>query len=92
MIELAKFYLNSSTKLKDASSQFLSNLFGRPDIQKTKKLVQYISWATETIEKFALDMMQDSFVGGIYHSLAEVFKIGQRSELLQHIPVLIKLI
>jgi len=32
LIEIGKFYLNSSTKLREASSKFLSNFFARPDI------------------------------------------------------------
>lgn len=32
LIEIGKYYLNSSTKLREASSQFLSNFFARPDI------------------------------------------------------------
>ena len=32
LVEIGKFYLNSSTKLREASSKFLSNFFARPDI------------------------------------------------------------
>lgn len=49
LIEIGKYYLNSSTKLREASSKFLSNLFQRPDIQKTLTLSAYIDWSTQTI-------------------------------------------
>jgi len=32
LIELGKFYLNTSTKMRDASAVFLSNFFSRTDI------------------------------------------------------------
>jgi len=32
LVEIGKFYLNSSTKLREASSKFISNFFARPDI------------------------------------------------------------
>ncbi|KRX05461.1 Armadillo-type fold [Pseudocohnilembus persalinus] len=92
LIRLSKYYLNTPTKIRDASSQFLSNLFSRPDIQKTGKLYNYMKWATQQIEHCIKDDFQVSFVGGLYLSMVEVFKIGQRSELLEQIPILLQLI
>ncbi|KAL4496061.1 hypothetical protein ABPG72_015483 [Tetrahymena utriculariae] len=92
LIEIGKYYLNSSTKLREASSQFLSNFFARTDIQKTSTLYEFIEWAIKTVQQFEKDPFSINLCAGIYSSIVEIFKIGQRREFLKIIPLLTPLI
>jgi hypothetical protein len=92
IIELGKFYLNSSSKTREASSVFLANFFARPDIQKMQIMKIYIQWSAETILKLKNDTISASAICGIYSSLIEIFKIGQRRELLQVIHLMIDIL
>ena len=76
LIEIGKFYLNTSTKLREASSQFLSNLFARSDILKTQTIAKFLTWAAETIQKYESDPFSINLCAGIYSSIVEIFKIG----------------
>lgn len=92
LIEIGKFYLRSTTKMREASAVFMANLLGRPDVLKTAILSSYIHYSIQAIEKLFDDMLQASFVAGLYLSLIEIFKIVQRKDLLKQIPDLLKLI
>ena len=54
LIETAKFYLRSSTKMRDSAAYFLSKLFTRPDIQQMELLSVYLKYVLEQLT--ALDL------------------------------------
>ena len=76
LLDIMKFYLNSSTKTRDAASVFLAHFFSRPDIQKTNLLTNYLTWAKKTISDLESDPFHSFYVTGVYNSLVEIFKIG----------------
>ena len=92
LLDIMKFYLNSSSKTRDAAATFLSHFFSRPDIQKTKLPSEYMTWACTTIKDLQDDPFHSFYVTGIFHSLVEFFKIGQRNELIDKIPQVFSLL
>jgi len=92
LINIMKFYLNSSSKTRDAAATFLSHFFSRPDIQKSTQLVDYIKWACDTIKELQSDPFHSFYVTGIFHSLVELFKIGQRGDVIGLIPTVYSLL
>lgn len=92
IIDVGKFYINSPMKTRDAAAIVLSKFFSRPDIQKTDLLKNYLNWAAETIKRLEDDPFSSFFVTGIFSSLVEIFKVGQRNELLDKIPLIFRLI
>jgi hypothetical protein len=55
-------------------------------------IVPYMNWATHMIGLMRGDNLKAHFSGGIYLTLSEIFRIGQRSELLLVLPLVMKLI
>ena len=64
LIEINKFNLQFSSKVRDASAIFFSKFFTRPDIQKTDFLEKFIKWSTETINKLKNDPIQAFYISG----------------------------
>jgi len=85
LILISQFYLKSTTKIREAAGVFLASFFSRPDIQKMNLLEDFLKWAASMIQSLEQDPLNAFFITGIFNSLVEIFKIGQRSELLQRI-------
>jgi hypothetical protein len=49
LVNLGIGYLNSSTKVRNASALFLSKLFSRPDVLSMGLLGDFFTWAIEKI-------------------------------------------
>lgn len=89
LIKISQFYLRSTTKIREAAGVFLASFFSRPDIQKLNLLEDFLIWTSKTIENLKQDPLTAFFITGIFSSLVEIFKIGQRHELLNKIPYVI---
>lgn len=89
LLETSKYYLKSSTKMREAASYFLSKLFTRPDIQKMNLLSRYIEYVLEQLSTLRDDQLNSFFICGLYCSLKDIFKAVGRSELLSKIPPVI---
>ena len=85
LILISQFYLKSITKIREAAGVFLASFFSRPDIQKLNILEEFLKWSSTMINTLKEDPLNAFFITGIFNSLVEIFKIGQRSELLQKI-------
>lgn len=85
LILISQFYLKSITKIREAAGVFLARFFSRPDIQKMNLLEDFLKWAASMIQNLQMDPLNAFFITGIFNSLVEIFKIGQRNELLQKI-------
>jgi hypothetical protein len=82
MIEVAKTYLRSLTKTRQAAAMFLSKLFTRPDIQKRNVLPTFIDYVLNTLKNLKGSPLDNFFICGLFESLHYIFKRVQRSELL----------
>jgi|JI61114C2RNA_FD_contig_91_1055450_length_1125_multi_2_in_0_out_0_2 hypothetical protein len=92
LLETSKFYLKSSTKMREAASFFLSKMFTRPDIQKMNLLFKYISYVLDQLATLKDDQINSFFICGLYCSLKDIFKAVARSELLEKIaPVIVQM-
>ena len=82
LVELGKLYLKSSSRMREAAAILLSKFFTRPDIQKLNLLSDFLLWAQKTLAQIKSNPLESFFVTGIMSALVEIFKIGQREELL----------
>ena len=89
LLEISKYFLRATTKLKEAAAIFLSKLFTRPDIQKRHLLKEYVEYALANLKSLQEDQLNSFFLCGLYESLYQIFKNVGRSELLPFIdPIL----
>lgn len=89
LMETAKYYLRSSTKMRESAAYFLSKLFTRPDIQKMELLSVYLKYVLEQLSTLEENQINSFFICGLYCSLKDIFKAVARSELLPKInPIL----
>jgi hypothetical protein len=79
LLETSKFYLKSSTKMREAAAFFLSKLFTRPDIQKMNLLSRYIGYVLDQLSTLKDDQINSFFICGLYCSLKDIFKAVGRS-------------
>lgn len=89
LLETSKFYLKSSTKMREAAAYFLSKLFTRPDIQKMDLITSYITYVLNQLTTLKDDQINSFFICGLYCSLKDIFKAVARSELLSKIAPVI---
>ncbi|KAH8868717.1 Tubulin-specific chaperone D [Schistosoma japonicum] len=84
IIDLAKLYLSQDERTQEAAAFLLAHTVTRPDTVCTQ-LPLTILWAIEKLKCSNLDNMRDEkLVSGILRSIANICKLGCRTELLLH--------
>eukprot|EP00742_Colponemidia_sp_Colp-10_P003876 GILJ01004127.1.p1 GENE.GILJ01004127.1~~GILJ01004127.1.p1 ORF type:complete len:1237 (-),score=209.83 GILJ01004127.1:67-3777(-) len=80
IVELSQEYLSDTGKTREGAAVLLSRLLTRPDLQKGGHLVNFLHWSAGILSTASSD--QIFLTTGVYNGLVEIFKVGQRAELL----------
>ena len=89
IIELCRSYLADSGLAMKGASVCIAQLLTRPDMESVH-IGEFFQWANEVLDTTtASDGGADTFrVTGVLLSLVEMFKRGNRSQLLEHVDVI----
>jgi hypothetical protein len=83
ILAIGKMYLNATDKSQDAAVLLCSKFLSRPDVQKLK-LVEFLEWARGVLATTDVNAGHSNLLCGVVKSLASLFKIAKRDEMLPH--------
>ena len=81
LVNMGLGYLNSSTKVRNASALFLSKLFSRHDVLRLGLLKDFFTWAVAKANSLYKDIGSAFYVTGILEAIVEILKIVPRDQL-----------
>lgn len=92
VVEISKIYLGVADKSGDASVLLCARLLSRPDVQKLK-LTEFLDWAFDKLCNTNESTMQGmSILAGVLKTLATLFKISKREELVPNAPKVLEIL
>eukprot|EP00750_Incisomonas_marina_P008311 INCI15429.2.p1 GENE.INCI15429.2~~INCI15429.2.p1 ORF type:complete len:1175 (+),score=212.74 INCI15429.2:182-3706(+) len=87
IIALCRSYLSDSGLAMKGASVCLAQLLTRPDME-SRHIGEFFEWANEILEQGATGGSDTFQVTGVLLSLVEMFKHGNRSQLLEHVDII----
>ncbi|XP_072167628.1 tubulin-specific chaperone D-like [Diadema setosum] len=93
ILNVAKTYLGVSDKCRDASAFMVSRFLTRHDV-KQQRLPEFLDWCLRVIsEQVKVESIPSILkICGVLSTLAQLFKLGKRSDLLSYAPVVLQVL
>nr|XP_054763755.1 tubulin-specific chaperone D-like [Lytechinus pictus] len=91
ILNVAKVYLGMSDKCRDAAAFLVSRFLTRHDV-KQMRLPEFLDWCLQTLTSEGKKGTIPSILkmAGVLSVLAQLFKLGKRSDILQYAPVVLR--
>ncbi|XP_041473323.1 tubulin-specific chaperone D-like [Lytechinus variegatus] len=91
ILNVAKVYLGMSDKCRDAAAFMVSRFLTRHDV-KQMRLPEFLDWCLQTLTSEGKKGTIPSILkmAGVLSVLAQLFKLGKRSDILQYAPVVLR--
>ncbi|XP_022110714.1 tubulin-specific chaperone D-like isoform X2 [Acanthaster planci] len=90
IINAAKIYLRVCDKSRDAAALMIAKFLTRHDV-KQELLPSFLDWCLRSLTETNYDTMTGmTFLSGLLYTLASLFKIGKREDLVEYAPVVLE--
>ncbi|XP_038066750.1 tubulin-specific chaperone D-like [Patiria miniata] len=90
IINVAKRYLRVTDKSRDAAALMIAKFLTRHDV-KQEQLPSFLDWCLRSLTETKYDtMIGMTFLSGLLYTLASLFKIGKREDLVEYAPVILE--
>ena len=90
IIHIAKLYIGSKDKCRDATVLIIGRFLSRPDVSR-EKLDDYLEWSFVTLDKVFPNPSDGlSTICGILNALSTLYKLSKREEIVKYSPTVLE--